>query len=53
MWMFLYTQVWRADRSGQQNVLLGRRIAELDRKTVDQPAIRHRLDASGTARWTQ
>ncbi|HEY8755591.1 MAG TPA: hypothetical protein VIN65_04475 [Candidatus Dormibacteraeota bacterium] len=53
MWMLLYTQVWRADRSGQQNVLLGRRIAELDRKTLEQAAFRQRLDTCGTARWTQ
>ena len=53
LWMLLYTQVWRADRSGQQNVLLGRRIAELDRKNLEEAAFRQRLDAAGTARWTQ
>jgi hypothetical protein len=53
MWMLLYTQVWRADRSGQQNVLLGRRFAQFDAKMAERAELRQRLDTAGTARWTQ
>lgn len=53
MWILLYAQVSRADRAGQQNVLLGRRFAEPDREKLRLEASRGSADFSGTATWSQ
>lgn len=53
MWILLYTQVYRADRSGQQNVLLGSRLAEPQRAKLNLEASGGSTDFFGTATWSQ
>jgi hypothetical protein len=53
IWMLLYTQVTRADRAGQQNVLLGRRLAAPDRSQVLPQTGYGAAELSGNAAWQQ
>jgi hypothetical protein len=51
--MLLYTQVTRADRAGQQNVLLGRKLAVPDRSQVLPQTGHGAAELSGNAAWQQ
>ncbi|MGH8921809.1 MAG: hypothetical protein ACRDZY_01545, partial [Acidimicrobiales bacterium] len=53
IWIMLYTQVERADRGERRNILLGRRLARLERKKLYLRGADGSTQLSADAAWSQ